>query len=106
MESVLAAVLLVLFAAWLAWLAGWVVRVELSNHARELCTALSLRPRPERMALSVEAEGPGLCLRWSLGLDGIATWQHTSSGWQRLDEADLSALRRAVAPGETAPPGG
>ncbi len=102
----LAAVLLVLFAAWLAWLAGWVVRVELSNHARELCTALSLRPRPERMALSVEAEGAGVCLRWSLAVDGVVTWKHTTDGWRRIDEDELSALRRAAAPGGNAPRGG
>lgn len=106
MESVLAAVLLVLLATWLAWLAGWVVRVELSNQARELCAALSLRLRPEGMALSVEAEGEELSLRWTLTLDGVATWKRTSSGWRRLDDAALNALRRDAAREGNAPPGG
>ena len=62
---------------WLAWLASWINRVELTTNAQPVVAALGLRFECEGMRSLVVAsgaiDGVEVRVRWRTGLLGLAT---------------------------------
>ncbi|MSQ02345.1 MAG: hypothetical protein EXR71_10730 [Myxococcales bacterium] len=73
----LAGLLLSIAGVWLAWLAGWINRVELTTKALPVVTALGLSFEREGMRSFVAAsgtfEGVDVRVRWGTGLLGPTT---------------------------------
>lgn len=84
--------MLAVVAVWLAWLAGWLCRVELQRKAGESAKALGFRWAREGVGPSVVAvgtlEGVKLAVRWRRSLWGVSVKVRLGSGgpWQVLPE--------------------
>ena len=82
--------MLAVVAVWLAWVAGWLWRVELQRRAESSIDALGLASAREGVGLSITANGVvggvPLVVRWRRGLLGVSVIVRFGAGgrWQRI----------------------
>ncbi len=91
---------------WLAWLAGWINRVELQTAASPMVQALGLRFEREgwrsRIVARGDVAGVPVVVRWSAGTLGRRAWWSIAGGpWEEVaaDDALADRLRARVAAG-------